>query len=54
MERKWYVLARSDQCREEPSDIFIAGMSDIELLHFGLEIRKVMGKVKIERESRGI
>jgi len=54
MDKKWYLLARNNQYREEPDKVFIESLSDIELLHFDLEVKKAASKVKLERESRGI
>ena len=54
MDKKWYLLARNNQYREEPDNVFIESLSDIELLHFDLEVKRAASKVKIERESRGI
>ncbi len=54
MDKKWYLLARNNQFREEPDKVFIESLSDIELLHFYLEVKKATSKIKIEREKRRI
>ena len=51
---KWSISATSGMIGADIDSDFIRKLSDIELLHFELEIKKGLNKCKNERDRRGI
>jgi len=50
----WGISASSGMMGSDIDCEFISKLSDIELLHFNLEVKRALNKCKIEREKRGI
>lgn len=51
---KWEVSATHGATKMDIDNFFIRGLSDIELLHFYLEIKRALNKCNNERARRGI
>ena len=51
---KWEVSATRGMAGADIDKDFIHKLSDIELLHFGLEVKRALNKCKNERDRRGI
>jgi len=54
MDKAYEIIAISGVFADNIDDEFISSLSDIELLHLDLEVKKALSKCKIAREKRGI
>lgn len=54
IDTEWGISATSGMMGADIDNDFISSLSDIELFHFDLEVKRALNKCKIERDRRGI